>query len=55
METSEVNWQAYEEGHKAWDIYVQHQYSFPLPNPYQTGTEEWRSWQVGWNRNFNGI
>lgn len=59
MTQEELESKAYQEGHKAWDEYMewlQSETFYPKPkNPYHESTEEHRLWRLGWNNNFNGI
>ncbi len=56
MKTEEVQSKEYQEGHKAWETFLEHEKCCPMPkNPYHEDTPEHRLWRLGWNNNFNGI
>ena len=48
---SKIDWKAYKEGFDAWDAYL---VTNKKPgNPYEKDTDQWYSWNKGWNENDN--
>lgn len=55
MDSANINWTAYQQGFDAWERYCDSEWSNKADNPYECGSDNWRSWNVGWNSNQKGI
>ena len=42
-----MNWEVYRQGQDAWREYLDTMVR--MNNPYPEGTDEWQSWNEGWN------
>lgn len=55
MEAKEINWEAYEEGFEAWNLFHASSFTDREMNPYVLDEVKWKSWNKGWNANLKGI
>lgn len=47
--------EAYEKGFSAWNEYFTNNWKTKQVNPFPPQTNEWYSWNKGWNTNQKGI
>lgn len=47
--------EAYDKGFADWDLHFSSDWKIRPRNPYEKETDQWYSWNMGWNANESGV